>query len=195
MEILKPKDVSKILKVTTKTLREWEAKGKLVSHRTATNRRYYLKNEIYDFLNLMNRVDSKTVIYARESTSAQRAELKTQIESIKSYCVRNKIEIDEVVTDIGSGLNFDRPNWNKMLERVESLEISKIVVSYRDRFTRFGFDWFARYCKRFGCEVIVINDDKTKSADQEMVDDLIAIIHVFSSKFYGMRKYKGKDDL
>lgn len=195
MEILKPKDASKILKVTTKTLREWEKQGKLISHRTNTNRRYYLKSEIYNFLNLSNRVDSKIVIYARESTSNQKTELKTQIEYAKNYCIRNNIQVDEIISDIGSGLNFNRPNWNSLLERVEKLEISKIIISYEDRFTRFGFDWFMKYCKRFGCDIIVINEKKTKSADQELIDDLIAIIHVFSSKFYGMRKYKGKDDL
>jgi len=194
-EILKPKDVAEILKVSTMTLRRWDADGQLPAFRTTTDRRYYTREQILEYLNVNNRVSNKVVIYARESTQGQKQELKNQVTSIKEYCNNNAIIVDEVITDIGSGLNYDRKAWNKLLIRVENLEISKIIISYKDRFIRFGFGWFREYCRRFGCEIVVVNENTDQSPEEEMIDDLISIIHVFSCKIYGLRKYKRKEDL
>ena len=194
-EILKPKDVAAILKVSTMTLRRWDADGQLPAFRTTTDRRYYTREQILAYLNVTNRVSNKVVIYARESSIGQRAELKNQVNAIKEYCNNNAIIVDEVITDIGSGLNYDRKAWNKLLIRVENLEISKIIISYKDRFIRFGFEWFREYCRRFGCEIVVVNENTDQSPEDEMIDDLISIINIFSCKIHGLRKYKRKEDL
>ena len=194
-DILKPKDVKRILKVTEQTLVNWDKRGILVSGRTPTNKRFYTREQIYNFLNKTHENDKLKVIYARVSGPDQREHLKNQIKSIKNYCASNNIEIDEIISDVGSGLNYERPNWNSLLKEVEDFHISDIYVTYKDRFIRFGFDWFNSFCKLHGCTIHVINQEEEKTDEEEMMDDLISIIHVFSSKIYGLRKYKTKKDL
>lgn len=118
-----------------------------------------------------------------------KSDLEDQMDFLIQYCNAKGIIIDEYITDIGSGLNYKRPKWNKLLQEVEDRKIGKIYVTYKDRFIRFGFDWFADFCKRHGAEIIVVNNPKT-SPDKELVDDLTSIIHVFSSRLYGLRRYK-----
>ena len=195
-EILKPKDVAEILKVTTKTLIDWDKKGKLVAHRNIHDRRYYTRDQINEFLCVENRISNDIVIYAIVSNKNQKDDLKNQIAFLENYCNTKGQFISKIITDIGSGLNYDRKNWNKMLLDVENYKISKIVVSFKDRFVRFGFQWFKNYCERYGCKIEVINENsEDKSPEEEMVDDLISIIHVFSCRIYGLRKYKRKEDL
>ena len=195
-EILKPKDVAEILKVTTKTLIDWDKKGKLVAHRNIHDRRYYTRDQINEFLCVENRISNDIVIYARVSNNNQKNDLKNQISFLENYCNNKGYSVSKIITDIGSGLNYDRKNWNKMLLDVENYKISKIVVSFKDRFVRFGFQWFKNYCERYGCKIEVVNENsEDKSPEEEMVDDLISIIHVFSCRIYGLRKYKRKEDL
>lgn len=100
-----------------------------------------------------------------------------------------------MLTDIGSGLNYNRKNRNILLHRVESREISKIIIAYKDRFIRFGYEWFNDFCKRFGCEIIVAFEEEEKQPEEEMIEDFIFIIRVFSCRIYGLCKYKKKEDL
>ena len=99
------------------------------------------------------------------------------------------IIVDEVFEDIGSGLNYNRKKWNKLIEDCMLGLIKTVIVAHKDRFIRFGFDWFERFLKSNGVEIIVVNNEKT-SPEQELVNDLISIIHVFSCRIYGLRKYK-----
>lgn len=195
-EILKPKDVAAILKVTTKTLIDWDKKGKLVAHRNVHDRRYYTRDQINAFLCIENRVSNDVVIYARVSNNNQKDDLKNQIEFLKQYANSKNYQINSILTDIGSGLNYERKNWNKLLIDIENYKISKVLVSFKDRFVRFGFSWFKSYCERFGCQIEVANENtEDKSPEEEMIEDLISIIHVFSCRVYGLRKYKKKEDL
>ena len=192
--ILKPKDVKRILKVTEQTLVNWDKNGTLIANRTVTNKRYYTRDQIYGFLNKIHIDDKIKVIYARVSGNDQKEDLKNQIKFIKDYCTSNNISIDKIITDVGSGLNYNRPNWNNLLKDVEDYYISDIYVAYKDRFIRFGFDWFVSFCKAHGCTIHVISQEN-KTNEEEMIDDLISIIHIFSSKIYGLRKYKTRQDL
>ena len=194
-EILKPKDVPLMLGVTTKTLREWDKSKRLIANRTATDRRYYTRKQIYEFLNMDYRQDDKTYIYARVSTANQKPDLDNQVEYAKRYCQSNGIEVTDVLIDIGSGLNYERKSWMAMMRQVENREVKRIVVASKDRFVRFGFEWFDDFCKRFGCELTVIDESDSKSPEHEMVEDLISIIHMFSCRIYGLMKYKTKEDL
>lgn len=195
IDILKPKDVSHILNVTTKTLIERDKSGKLVAFRTSTNKRYYTREQIYDFLQIENKNSDDIAIYCRVSNNNQKDDLKNQISALKNYCQNHNIKPKYVLTDIGSGLNYNRKNRNLLLHRVESREISKIIIAYKDRFVRFGYEWFNDFCKRFGCEIIVVFEEEKKQPEEEMIDDLISIIHIFSCRIYGLRKYKKKEDL
>lgn len=115
---------------------------------------------------------------------------RSKITVIRNYVNAKGEILDEVIQDIGSGLNYNRKYWNDLLlNQIPKGEIEKIYITYKDRFVRFGFEWFERFCNHYNCEIIVINNPET-SPQQELIDDLISIIHVFSGRIYGLRKYK-----
>lgn len=99
--------------------------------------------------------------------------------------------IDEIITDIGSGLNYTRKKWNKLIESCIEGNISTIIIAHKDRFVRFGYDWFEKFLHKMKVNIIVVNNEKL-SPQEELVQDLISIIHVFSCSIYGLRKYKKK---
>lgn len=190
MSILKPRQVSQILNVSVKTLQNWDKDKKLIALRDkASNRRYYTDEQINSFLGKKDRISDKIVIYARVSSNSQKLDLENQVEFLRNYANAKGYIVDEVITDIGSGLNYTREKWNKLLEDVMNKKISKIIISHKDRFIRFGYKWFNQLCLKFGCDIEVVNNEKT-SPEQEVVEDLISIIHCFSCRVYGLRKYK-----
>lgn len=191
MDILKPKDVVKILNISMKTLQRWDNDGTLSAYRNPKNRRYYTKEQIDKFLGKERSVNKKNVAYARVSNKGQKDDLNNQIKFIQDYVNAKGEILDEIVSDIGSGLNYKRKNWNKLLDAVMNNEIDTIYVSYKDRFVRFGFDWFESLCNKFGTKIVVLNN-KNSSPEEELVEDLISIIHVFSCRIYGLRKYKNQ---
>lgn len=196
MDILKPKDVVKILNISMKTLQRWDKDGTLPAYRNPKDRRYYTKEQIDQFLGKEANTGRKNIAYARVSNRGQKDDLNNQIKFIQDYVNAKGVILDEVVSDIGSGLNYKRKNWNKLLGMVMDNEVNAIYVSYKDRFVRFGFDWFESLCNKFGTKIVVLNN-KSSSPEGELVEDLISIIHVFSCRIYGLRKYKTqiKEDL
>lgn len=98
---------------------------------------------------------------------------------------------DEVITDIGSGLNYNRKKWNQLLDEAFEEKISEIIISNKDRFIRFGYECFERFLLKTGTKMIVVNNEKL-SPQEELVQDLISIIHGFSCRIDGLRKYKLK---
>lgn len=189
-KIYKPKEVSKILNVTVFTLQVWDRKGKLKAYRTPTGRRYYTEKQINEVLGINQTTEKRKVIaYSRVSSKNQKDDLKNQANFIREFCNSNGIIIDEYIEDIGSGLNYNRINWNRLLNSVMKNEIETIYITYKDRFIRFGFDWFRNFCEKFGTKIVVLNNE-TSSPSKELVDDLISIIQVFSCRIYGLRKYK-----
>lgn len=175
-----------------KTLERYDNEGVLKAHRTKTNRRYYTQSQLDDFLNRDGEEDEtnkKIVAYARVSSNHQKNDLKNQLSFIRNYTNAKGFILDEELSDIGSGLNYKRYNWNKLLDQVDQNQVKQIYITYKDRFVRFGFDWFDSFCKKHGCEIIVLNNVDT-SPEQEVANDLISIIHVFSCRVYGLRKYK-----
>ena len=133
----------------------------------------------------------KTIIYARVSNRGQKGDLDKQIEFLKTFANSRGIIVDEVMTDIGSGLNYNRKKWNELMELAQQKELSQILISHKDRFVRFGYEWFEAFLKKYGVEMVVVNNEKL-SPQEELVQDLISVIHVFSCRIYGLRKYKKK---
>lgn len=191
MAMLKPKEMAERLGVTVKTLQIWDKKGTLKAHRTPTNRRYYTEEQYLDYIGQSTSDKRKNIAYARVSTYGQKNDLNNQIEFIRQYVNAKGIILDEIITDIDSGLNYNRKNWNQLLEEVMNNHIDTIFITYKDRFVRFGYDWFERLCKMHNTEIVVLSNVETSPA-QEMVDDMINIVHVFSCRLYGLRKYKSK---
>lgn len=189
--MLKPKDVAKILNVTVRTLQSWDRQGLLPALRTPAGRRWYSEEQINKFLNKENSQNSGkiNIAYSRVSSKQQKNELENQENFIKNYVNGNGMIIGKYFSDIGSGLNYKRENFLKMIELVMERKVDKIFVTYKDRVVRFGFDFVEWICQRFGTEIVILNDKKT-SPENELVNDLISIIHVFSCRIYGLRKYK-----
>ena len=191
MAMLKPKEMAERLGVTVRTLQIWDKKGTFKAHRTPTNRRYYTEEQYLEYIGQSISNNRKNVAYARVSTRSQKNDLKNQIDFIRQYANAKGIILDETITDIGSGLNYNRKKWNQLLEEVMDNQIDTIFITYKDRFIRFGYDWFEKLCKMHNTKIVVLNNIET-SPTQEMVDDLISIVHVFSCRLYGLRKYKSK---
>lgn len=189
MSNYKPQEFAEMIGISVKTLQRWDKEGKLKAYRTPTDRRYYTHKQYVDYMGDSNSKNGKTVIYTRVSTSNQKDDLNNQVEFLKQFANARGIIVDEIFEDIGSGLNYNRKKWNKLIEDCMLGLIKTIIVAHKDRFIRFGYDWFERFLKSNGVEIIVVNNEKA-SPEQELVNDLISIIHVFSCRIYGLRKYK-----
>lgn len=187
----KPKEFAQLLNVTVKTLQRWDREKILIAKRTPTNRRYYTYDQYLEYKGLKNEVDRKVVIYTRVSTNNQKDDLINQIKFLRNFANAKGLIIDEVVEDIGSGLNYNRKKWNKLLNECMENKVDTILVTHKDRFIRFGYEWFERFLGKFNTKIIVVNNESL-SPQEELVQDIISILHVFSCRIYGMRKYKKK---
>ena len=188
----KPKDFAELLGVSVKTLQRWDRDEILKANRTPTDRRYYTYDQYLQFKGIQTENDIRdTVIYARVSTRNQKDDLQNQVEFLKQFCNAKGIIVNQCIEDFGSGLNYNRKKWNKLLDEVMANKIKAIVISNKDRFIRFGYDWFEKFCEKFNTKIIIVNNE-TLSPNEELVQDIISILHVFSCRLYGLRKYKNQ---
>lgn len=193
MKQYKVGEFAKLLNVTVKTLQNWDKQGSLKAYRTPTNQRFYTEEQLNQILNLSNsnQIEKQglKIGYCRVSTHNQKSSLQNQENYLRNYTNAKGVILDEVFTDIGSGINYNRKNFNKILELVEAREVSEIYVTYKDRFVRFGFDWFNTFCEKHAAKIIVLNQPST-SPEQELDEDLLNIVTVFSARNHGLRAYK-----
>ena len=189
MNTYKPQEFAEMIGVSVKTLQRWGNEDKLKAYRTPTDRRYYTHKQYVDYMGDSNSKHGKTIIYTRVSSNGQKDDLINQVEFLKQYANAKGIIVDEIFEDIGSGLNYNRKKWNKLIEDCMLGLVKTIIIAHKDRFIRFGYDWFERFLKANGVDIIIVNNEKL-SPEQELVNDLISIIHVFSCRIYGLRKYK-----
>lgn len=186
----KIQDFASLIGVSVKTLQRWDRDGILKANRTPTDRRYYTYNQYLQFKGIQVDNDVRdVVIYARVSTKNQKDDLKNQVEFLKQFANARGMIVKECVEDFGSGLNYNRKKWNDLLEQVMEQKIKTIIISSKDRFIRFGYDWFEKFCSKFNTNIIVVNNESL-SPNEELVQDIISILHVFSCRLYGLRKYK-----
>ena len=186
-------EFAKMINISVRSLQRWDCDGTLKAFRTPTNRRYYTHSQYLEYIGAsqIGKIKGKTVIYTRVSSRNQKDDLKNQVEFLRQYVNAKGIIVDLVLEDIGSGLNYNRKKWNQLLIMCEKGEIKQIFIAHKDRFIRFGYNWFEQLLKSQGVEIIVVNNEKL-SPEQELVQDLISITHVFSCRIYGLRKYKKK---
>ena len=180
------KEAARILGVSVRTIQRWDKAGKIRCVRTVGGKRRVPESEIKRILGLHE--ERKIIGYARVSSHTQRDDLERQIELIKKYAKEKGWEV-EILKDIGSGLKEDRRNFRKLLTMVVNREVSKVVVAYPDRLTRLGFKTLEELFKGYGTEIIVINE-RAKTPQEELVEDLITIISHFAGKLYGMKSHK-----
>jgi predicted site-specific integrase-resolvase len=188
---------AKLLGVSVKTLQRWEREGRLIPvARTDSNRRLYSEAQIREFQGLRlsgGAGPTRLVAYCRVSSAAQKPDLANQRKVLEEFVVANGLANVEFVEEIGGGLNFKRKRFLTLMDEIGRHEIKTLILAHRDRLTRFGFEWFEHYAKSNGCEVLVLNQERL-SPKQEMVQDLMTIVHCFSSRLYGLSNYRKKLD-
>ena len=184
-------EFSKILGVSAQTLRNWDNKGKLKPHHTSTNGyRYYSHEQLSQIMNLNPIVDRKIIGYCRVSSPKQKDDLKRQVENMELYLL-SKGKPFEIITDIGSGINYKKKGLKELLKLITQNKVEKVVVLYKDRLLRFGFELVEYIASLYNCKIEIVDTSK-KSEQQELVEDLVQIITVFSCKLQGKRANKAK---
>lgn len=185
-------DFAEMIGKSVRTLQRWDREGILVAYRSPSKRRYYTHTQYLEYIGESINQDKANAVYARVSTKNQKDDLENQLLFMKAFCAKEGIPISIVYSDYGSGLNYRRKNWNRLIDDCFDGKISKVYIAYEDRFVRFGYDWICDLLKRL-CDVDVICvKSVTDSPEEELVNDLVSIIHVFSCRIHGLRKYKSK---
>ena len=178
---------------TIQTLRNWDKKNILKpSHVTQGGTRYYSQEQLNHFLGLKSekQINKKIVGYCRVSSHKQKDDLERQIENVKTYMYAKGYQF-EIITDIGSGINYNKKGLNQLIDMVTNSEVEKIVVLYKDRLIRFGYELIENLCNKFGTTIEII-DNTEKTGEQELVEDLVQIVTVFSCRLQGKRANKAK---
>lgn len=175
---------------STDTVRRWEREGKFIAKRLPSGQRYFDESDVR--LALGGSPEKKsTVVYCRVSSAGQKDDLASQVAAMETYCLAGAITVDQWIQEVGGGMNFKRKRFLELIDRIQRGEIAKLLVAHKDRLMRFGFDLFQHIAVENGCEIVVVNQESL-SPQQEMVEDLMAIVHTFSCRLYGMRKYKSE---
>ena len=192
MKYYSAKTVTQLLGVTAQTLRNWDKEVKLKPSYVKSNGfRYYSEESILAYTQERKTKKNLNVIgYARVSSKKQSDDLERQVNNIKEY-LSSKYESFDIITDIGSGINYNKPGLLKLIEKINKKEVDLIVVLYKDRLLRFGFE-LVEYFANLNNVKIEVLDKVDKNQDQELVEDLVQIITVFSCKIQGKRKSKTK---
>ena len=183
------REFSKILGVSAQTLRNWDAKGKLHPHHTSSNGyRYYSQEQLNQVMNIKPNLDRLVIGYCRVSSNKQKDDLERQIENMKMYLTAQGKPY-EIITDIGSGINYNNKGLKELIQRITQNKVEKIVVLYKDRLLRFGFELVEFVASLHDCNIEII-DNTEQTEQQELVEDLVQIITVFSCKLQGKRANK-----
>ena len=191
---MKSKDVLNVLGVTRATLCKYVKEGTIKANRKKNGYYDYDRDSVYEFLGQKkDKHNTKIISYSRVSTQNQKNQLNEQTQRIYNSCTNRGIKIDEQIEDIKSGMSFERPGFDKLCQEVIRGDVKIIVVENKDRLVRFGFEMFEKFFKYFGTSILVLNNDEfNKTYEQELTDDLIAIIHYFSMKSYSHRRKLNK---
>lgn len=180
-------EASKLLGVTEKTLRLWEKDGKIKSKRTEGGHRRY---EVLDLLK-SKKDDLITVCYARVSSHDQKDDLKRQELVLESYCANKGFNF-EIISDLGSGLNYKKRGLIRLIKLICSEQVERLVITHKDRLLRFGSELVFAICEHFGVEILIINRTEDSSFEEDLAKDVMDIVMVFSARMYGSRSHKNK---
>lgn len=175
--------------VTTRTLRSWDKSGKIKCVRTESGHRRVPQSEIERLKGTTGR--TVALVYARCSTQKQVDNLERQVGRLLEYANTTGYKV-ELYKDIGSGLNENRKQFCRMMKRLSSEEVACVIVEYKDRISRYGFETFKRYCESLKVQVTVLRDAEPKGFEQELAEDMIALIASFSARMYGRRSSIGR---
>ncbi len=183
---MKAHEVMRILKIARPTLSKYVKEKKInVSVIKHNNRYMYDPRSVFKLASNDTRTN---VIYARVSTYKQKNQLNNQIKKISNYCSINNIVIDCIYKDISSGLSLDRKNFNKLLDLVIQYKIENVFITNKDRLSRLSFKMIKQLFNKFGTNIICINESNIKTEEEELLEELISLLHCFSMKSYSKRR-------
>lgn len=190
MELMSIGKFAKKVGVNVATLRRMDASGDLKPyHVSKGGTRYYSTEQLKYFGDTQQK--AKLVAgYCRVSTPSQKDELENQVNNVKTYMIAKGYSF-EMITDIGSGIDYKRQGLKKLIDKINNQEISKIVILYKDRLIGFGYELIEYLCFINNIEIEIIDHTET-SKEKELTDDLIQIITVFANRLYGQRSKKTK---
>jgi predicted site-specific integrase-resolvase len=184
--------VAKMLGVSVNTLRRWDAMGKLTAKwRTIGNHRRYDIDDIRSATGEASSENGLTIAYARVSYHDQKDDLVRQSEFLSAYC-RDHGWHHDVITDLGSGLNYKKPGLQRLLKLICQRCITRLVIADKDRLLRFGSEIVFALCRLCGVQVIVVNHNQTEDANASLAKDVLEILTVFSAKLYGQRSHRNR---
>jgi predicted site-specific integrase-resolvase len=184
-------EASEMLGVSITTLRRWETEGKLIPERTAAGHRRYdlakLKPELFH----MGQDERRTVAYARVSSHDQKDELERQKQVLELYCARQGWTF-EVLSDLGSGMNYHKKGLKRLLDDIVEGRIGRLVLTHKDCLLRFGAELVFAICEVKNVEVVILNQGEDTPFEEDLAQDVLEIITVFSARLYGSRSRKNQ---
>jgi putative resolvase len=181
-------EASKLLGVTPKTLRLWEKQGKITSIKTEGGHRRY---DISQLLNKKTTDKQLTICYARVSSNDQKNDLLTQIKVLELYSASKGFDY-EIISDLGSGLNYKKKGLIRLIKLICTNQVDRLILTNKDRLLRFGSELIFSLCEQFGVEVIIINRTEDSSFEEDLTNDVLELITVFSARLYGSRSHRNK---
>ena len=184
------KEVLRVLQITRPTLTKYVKEGKLKVTIKGNGRYDYDADSVYKMLN--KDIERKTYLYARVSTSKQKKALENQVQLLKNFCFQNGYVINGIFQDIASGISFDkRKQFFELLDDILAGKVNRVIIAYKDRLSRVGFELFVYLFRKYGCEIIVISEVGSEKLDsQEIFEEIISLLHCYSMKLYSSRKAK-----
>ncbi len=194
--MLKTGAAARRLGVTPKTLQRWDRCGTFSPlARSPTGLRLYSETQIAERIGLQSRpAPYRIIAYCRVSSAAQKPVLRNQRRVLEEFCTARGLANVEFIEEIGGGLDFKRPRLLELTDAIGRGEVRTLVLAHRDRLTRFGYEWFEHIAHERGCELLVLNQERL-SPEQEMVQDMMTIVHCFSSRLDGLRNYRRQLDV
>lgn len=184
---MKAKKVLKILRVTRPTLTSYVKRGKLRGIRLPNGTYEYNDSDVYSLANLAE--ERYSVIYSRVSTPKQKVDLDNQEKLLIDFCNSRGVKVYDSYKEIGSGINFDRKEFQRLLNDIISHKIREVYITYKDRLSRVSFEMFKNLFQEFDCEIVVVNDiEDPKTVEKELFEEIISMLHSFSMKMYSQRR-------
>ena len=174
--------------VCNSTLKRWANEGKIKTIRTVGNKRLYGCDDIASIFGIQSVEKKKrSICYARVSSQKQKGDLERQVEDL-----RRDYPSHEIIQDIGSGINFERKGFKTLVDQIMSGNIEEVVISHRDRLVRFGYALLEQICQKFECRLVVQSKDVNSDPTNDLAEDLLSIVTVFTAKHHGLRASEKK---
>ena len=185
-------EAARELGVTPETLRRWEAQGKIEVERTPKGHRRYDLARLHHVAPRVALSGRPTLAYARVSSHDQKEDLGRQVALLESFCAANGWTY-AVIQDLGSGLNYHKKGLRQLIRRICAGEVGRLVLTHKDRLLRFGSELVFALCEAYNVEVVIINvSEQPLSDEEELAQDVLEIITVFSARLYGSRSHKNR---